>query len=177
MLWHTVMYAPYFGSTPNGGEFALVLIKRSWEAREVRMPLIERLPPDAPELESFDAAVTRVEHRRSVGSNFARNTVKAYERRYRRYVEWCAEVGYQAEPQFITTEKIAEFTEHMVTVMRYMPFTIWQGVRALEIYAERAGIAVSTEPALGVLDAWRDKLEELGVTEPRRRKVRVRRAG
>jgi hypothetical protein len=132
----------------------------------VRTPLADRLPLDSPELAEFDAALERNENRRS--TNFSKRTDKAHQRRYRRYCEWCDLRGYQADPAYITTEKIREFTVYMVTDLRYAPVTIWQALRALEIYAERAGCdpLPSTQPARGVLDAWRLELSKLGVGKP-----------
>lgn len=125
-------------------------------------PLIERLPPGAPQLERFDARLGEVDHRRSVKTKYKPETEKAHQRRYRRYVEWCAEAGYQSDPQFITTDKIREFTEWMVKVKRYAPFTILQAFRALEIYAERAGVDVSRLPSRGLFGDWVEQLRELG---------------
>jgi hypothetical protein len=134
-----------------------------------RTPLIERLPADAPEIASFDATVNDVEHRRST-MRYADNTVKAYARRYRRYVEWCHSVGYQSGPDAITDEKLLEYTKYMATVQRYAPKTIYQAVRALKIYAERAtGTTPSADLALGVLDTYRDVLAELNLAKPRKR--------
>lgn len=137
----------------------------------VAVPLIDILPPDAPELQSFDASVTEVEHRRAL-SNYVTRTEKAYERRYRKYKKWCSEVGYQTGPDFITTEKITEYVQYMVTVDRYMPKTILQALRALEIYAGGAGKDVSREPAEAILDAWVVKLRELKILAPKVRTMR-----
>ena len=135
----------------------------------MRTPLIERLPPDAPELASFDATVHDLEHRRSA-MQYADNTVKAYARRYRRYVEWCQSVGYQSGPEFITEEKLFEYTKYMATEQRYALKTIYQALRALKIYKERAtGVAPSAEAALGVLDTYRDVLAKLEFAKPSRR--------
>jgi len=139
--------------------------------RGVPTPLIDILPPDTPELQSFDVSVTEVEHRRPLG-DYAQSTVKAYQRRYRKYVEWCSEVGYQTGPDFITTEKITEYVQFMVTVERYMPKTIVQALRALEIYAGGAGKDVSREPAEAILDAWVVKLRELKILAPKVRTTR-----
>lgn len=151
------------------------LVKERQEGNNgsVRIPLIERLSPGAPELAGFDAMVTRVDCRSSARSEFAYNTTKAYSRRYRRYREWCEEVGYQPGPEFITSDKITEFVQYCATVKRYAPKTIWQSIRALELYAERAGNAVSTLEARGVLDLYRDVLAQAGFGERRRREQRA----
>ena len=134
-----------------------------------RTPLIERLPADAPEITSFDDTVHEVEHRRST-MRYAENTLKAYTRRYRRYVEWCQSVGYQTTPETITEEKLFEYTKYMATEQRYSPKTIYQALRALKIYKERAtGSTPSAEAALGVLDTYRDALAKLDLATPRKR--------
>lgn len=84
-------------------------------------------------------------------------------------------MGYQAGAEFITTDKITEFTKYCGTVKRYAVKTIWQAIRALELYAERAGNAVSTQEALGVLELYRFELAEAGHGVPPRRS-RQRRA-
>jgi integrase-like protein len=152
---------------------AMVVTDGNWEAGSVRVPLIERLPADAPELADFDATVHNVEHRRSA-MQYADNTEKAYTRRYRRYVEWCQSVGYQAGPEFITEEKMFEYTKYMATEQRYALKTIYQALRALKIYKERAtGSTPSAEAALGVLDTYRDTLAKLDLAKPRRRTRRT----
>lgn len=141
----------------------------------MRTPLIERLPDDAPQLTLFDDRVGVVEMRRSIRP-YSKATQDAHRRRFRRWQEWCQAQGYQWQPEFITAEKLHEWTLHMVTVQRYAPPTIWQALRALEVIAERAGVHVSVEPALGVLDQWREKLFDMGVTKERPRGRRRARA-
>lgn len=71
-------------------------------------------------------------------------------------------MGYQSSPEFIDSEKVREFTVHMTKEARYAPRTIWITLRALELYSERAGLAVSVEAAHGVLDSYRASLAPHG---------------
>lgn len=126
---------------------------------------------------AFDASVDNVDHRRSLVTEFEPTSEERHARCFRRYEEWCVENRYQSGPDTITAEKIREFTIHMTKVgssytgRRYTVTSVWTAIRALELYAERAGLAVSVEPALGVLDSYR---EELG--EPPKRGRRRRRS-
>lgn len=141
-------------------------------------PLIERLPPGAPEMASYDARAADVDHRRSLTYDFATSSEKRYARCYRRYTEWCAlpTVAYQSAPDRITAEKVREFAVYMSTEARYTVQTMWHTIRALEIYAERAGVWVSMEPALAVVDSYREDLVSAGeATMPRRSRRRRRR--
>lgn len=133
-------------------------------------PLAERLEPGSPALAAFVESLPHVEYRRSLTRRYKPRTVEEYDRRYRRYVEWCGMLGYQAEPQFITTDKVREFTEHMCAFLNYVPSVVWQGIRALQVYAEGAGVEISSEPARAVLARWRttvDELESQGMIAPR----------
>jgi hypothetical protein len=128
-------------------------------------------------LAHFDATVDKVDHRRSLRTEFDPASDKRYGRCYRRYREWCALVGYQGDPEWVTAEKLREFTVYMTVKgsphsgKRYAKTTVWITLRAVELYAERAGLSISTEPALAVLDSYR---EELG--DPPKRARRRRRA-
>lgn len=135
----------------------------------MRTPLIERLPPNAPELDRFDASVDTVDHRRASSRFYSANTIKAHKRRYARYVEWCAEVGEQSDPAWITTEKISAHVAYLASTKRMSLETIRQAIRALELYARRAGVEVSTEPAYGVMYSWWRVLAELGLAKPPKR--------
>lgn len=135
----------------------------------MRTPLIERLPPDSPQLALFDERLCAVEHRPPV-RRYRRATTKAHARRWRRWEEWCEEAGYQSDPVFITAEKLSEHTDWMITVKRYAPDTIQQAVRALQLRAQQAGVHVSTKPALAQLAAWRRELEAMGLIQRRSRK-------
>lgn len=144
---------------------------------DVRSHPSEGLPPGAPELAHFDATAEHVDHRRSLTTDFDPKSDQRYARCYRRYREWCAEAGYQGDPEWVTPEKLREFTVHMTKVgspftgKRYTKQGVWTMLRAVELFAERAGVSVSTEPALAVLDSYRD---ELG--DPPKRGRRRRRA-
>lgn len=130
----------------------------------MRTPLIERLSPGAPELQGFDASVAEadaVPH-----ADLSRSTLKAYARRYRRYVEWCSGQGYQTDPMFITSQKIAEFAAYCCTTLRYAPKTVWMTARALELYARSAGQVVSTLEARAVVHKYREALAVAGLGQP-----------
>lgn len=130
----------------------------------MRTPLIERLSPGAPELQAFDASVAEAD---SVPhEDLSRSTLTAYARRYRRYVEWCSSQGYQTDPMFISSAKIAEFAAYCCTTLRYAPKTVWMTARALELYAQRAGQVVSTLEARAVVHKYREALAEAGLGKP-----------
>ena len=168
-IWGRILiYGPHLPDLRKFRRYALVKIGCDRENDRVRTPLIERLAPGAPELAGFDATVVRVDHRRSTRTELSPSTEESYARRYKRWREWCAEVGYQAEPSFITTEKLTEFAVYLTTVKRYAPRTLWQSFRAIEVYAERAGVAISTLEARGVLDLYRAALVKQGLEKPRR---------
>jgi hypothetical protein len=132
----------------------------------MRTPLIDDLPPDTPVLQDFDAVVSNAADTQE-WNNLKTNSRKCYLRRYRRYKEWCSTVaGYQRDPLFITTERIVEYTQYMITKERYMPTTIMQALRALSIFASSAGKEVSREPAAEILALWRAKLRELEIIPP-----------
>lgn len=143
----------------------------------MRGPLIERLPPGSPKMADFDESIAEADHRRSITYDYEPSSDKRYARCFRRYVEWCSspEVRYQSEPQFISTDKITEFTIHMTTVRRYALPTVSISVRALEIYAERAGVEVSVGPARAVLERYRLELESQGEAKPPKRRLKHRR--
>jgi hypothetical protein len=152
-----------------------MLVKRRLDQQTVtvHIPLADRLPPGA--LAHFDATVADVDHRTSVGSTLEDSTKAAYGQRYRRYVEWCAEVGYQAGPEFITSEKITEFVTYCCRVKRYAVNTLYMTGRALEWYAQKAGVTVSTLEARAVLDSYWDELAAAGIVKPRTKSGRGRR--
>lgn len=143
---------------------------------DVRGHPTEGLPPGAPELAKFDASVESVDHRRSLATAFDPASDERYARCFRRYQEWCSLVGYQSGPDTITADKVREFTIYMTTVgssytgKRYTIETVWTTIRALELYAERAGLAVSVEPALGILDQYRIELGDPPKRAGRRRR-------
>lgn len=143
--------------------------------------LSEGLPPGAPELARFDASVDEVDHRRSLSTKLDPASMERYARCFRRYKEWCSQVGYQSGPDTITADKVREFTIYMTKVgssytgNRYTVDTVWTTVRALEVYAERAGLAVSVEPALAILDVYRTELGNPPKRPGRRRRRTSRR--
>lgn len=118
----------------------------------MRIPLVERLDPQEPALVAFDATVDEVDTRRP---HEATETTKGLTRRMRRYFEWCAERGYQREPQFVETETAREYAVWMTTVKRYAPSTVFLALQALEEYAVDAGKFISLVPARGVLAQYR----------------------
>lgn len=149
----------------------------------MRRPLVDRIPPDSPELARFDA---RVEGTGSgnVRTNYEKETTRAHRRCWRRYSEWCAlkrrelvealdtaegglaapdrvHGGYQAEPGRLTTELVTEFTRYMCSVKRYAVPTCLQAIRALELYAARAGVRVSVAPAHEVVAEWRETVAKV----------------
>lgn len=143
----------------------------------MKVHLSEGPGSEAAGLARFDASVDEVDHRRSLAVELEPASVKRYARCYRRYEEWCSKVGYQSGPDTITAEKLREFAIHMTKVgssytgQRYSVHTVWTTLRALELYAERAGLAVSVEPALAILDRYRTELGD----PPKRSRPRRRR--
>lgn len=125
----------------------------------MRTPLIDRLDQQDPQLALFDARVSDVDRPR-VRHPVPKETKRAQIKRMRRWQEWCAASGYQAEPEFITTEKLREWTVHMTRVQRYAPGTVGQALWVLERAAAAAGVDVSTKPAFAVLSEWRAYLKE-----------------
>jgi hypothetical protein len=122
----------------------------------------------------FDASVAEVDHRRSTNESLKPSSEKRYACCYRRYREWCAMKGYQAGSDWIDAEKVAEFTIFMTTDHRYSTQTIYHTIRALELYAERAGRPVSGRMARGVLDSYRIALAQQGEgAAPKRGRRRV----
>lgn len=141
----------------------------------VRTPLVERLSPGAPELQGFDASVGDAGSAPS--DELSRSTLTAYARRYRRYTEWCAGQGYQTDPVFITSQKIADFAAYCCTTLRYAPKTVWMTARALELYARRAGQEVSTLEARAVVHKYREALSAAGIGVPLTKSRRGPRSG
>lgn len=135
----------------------------------MRTTLAERLPADSPQLALFDETILDEDRRASMWDGFAINTKKAYERRYERYKEWCRDNKYQTDPAFITTEKVREHVVWMTRVKRRSPSTVWQAIRSLELHAEHHGVDISVQPALRVLDRWRDTLEDVEGLAPRKK--------
>lgn len=148
----------------------------------MRRPLIERLPMDAPELARFDETIDTVDLRGAVRARYEPETNRAYRRCWRRYVEWCelkrrearellegsglevpgrVHEGYQPDPAKLTTELITEFARYLCKVKRYAVSTCLQAVRALEVYATRAGVTVSVKPAQEVVAEWAATVREL----------------
>lgn len=137
-----------------------------------RTPLAERLERLDPEVQAeFRAMVSQIDaHRPPLAlESYALETRKAYRRRYRRYVEWCQEFGYQSDPGFITGVKLGEFLVYCASVKQYSVKTMWQTARALEVYAAGAGALLSRAEARTVIDSYRDALARVGLGTARRR--------
>jgi hypothetical protein len=104
---------------------------------------------------------------------FKSSTEKRYARGVRRYLEWCQEMGYQQAPNVSRpdqmSDRVTDFTRWMTTVKRYAVETVWTNIRAVELYMQRHGAEVSVEPAMGVVDAYRRALAQVGAaTAPAR---------
>lgn len=129
--------------------------------------LAERLPPGAPELAAFDAAVTSSEHRRVLvkaasETPYSKHTLRNYRYRFNHYRRWARDHGFQTDPEFISDELAEAYVIHQATVDRYHPQTIRQSLGALRYYASRA--RVSPEPsfrsAFDVLLRYRVALDQ-----------------
>lgn len=112
--------------------------------------LAEQLPPGAPELAAFDAAVTSAEHRRVLvkaasQTPYSKHTLRNYRYRFNHYQRWARDHGFQADPEFISDELAEAYVIHQATVDRYHPQTIRVSLGALRFYASRA--RVSPEPS------------------------------
>jgi hypothetical protein len=124
--------------------------------------LADRVPPGT--LEDFDGSMD-AEHRVSLTKPYRPKTIKNYTSRLRHYQRWCAEKGYQPDPQFITDASAEQYVAFQCRVERFAPTTIQQSLSALRYYAERAG--VQPMPAFleahGLLRFYVIALEEAGL--------------
>lgn len=148
----------------------------------MRKPLIERLPAEAPELARFDEMIETADLRGPVRADYEPETKRAHRRCWRRYEEWCGlkrrelrerleasgieapdrvHEGYQPDPARLSTDLITEFARYLCKVKRYAVPTCLQAVRALEVYATRAGVRVSVKPAQEVVAEWATTIEEV----------------
>lgn len=126
--------------------------------------LTDRIPPGA--LDAFDDQLESGADQRRALRALGKETVRVYGIKLANYQRWCASVGYQPDPAFITDARVEEHVRYLMSSnVRAAPSTIKQAISALTHYAERAAVdpMPSMRSARNVLKTYQSELQRHGL--------------
>lgn len=123
---------------------------------DVNAEASSRLPQEA--REALSDALERAELRPSMAGDYAKETLRAYRKRFAHYATWCAEHGYQPHAESITADTVQSYILAQIKLAELRPNVLIQALTALTWYGERVtGQAPDVRQARQAVYAYKAK--------------------